>query len=273
MCHYCGYSIDEVKQCPKCGSYNVRYTGFGTQKVFEELSELFPTARILRMDTDTTFSRFSHEKSFKAFSDGEYDILIGTQMVGKGLDFPNVTLVGVVSADAMLYTGDFRSYEKTFSLITQVIGRCGRGDKLGRAILQTSDPSHYIIPLAIKQDYFGFYQEEIALRKLNTFPPICDICTVGFLAVEEATVQAGCNRFMEVVKYMVSQLNGSMPLVINHPIKFTHERIDGKYRYKVTIKCKNNQTFRNFLRGVLQEFYKHSIVGLHLFVDINGEVY
>lgn len=273
MCHYCGYSIDEVNTCPYCNSTNIKYTGFGTQKVTEEVSRLFPTAKILRMDTDSTFSRYSHEKCFKAFSNGEYDILIGTQMVGKGLDFPNVTLTGIISADAMLYTGDFRSYEKTFSLITQVIGRCGRGDKLGRAILQTYDPNHYIIPLAIHQDYLGFYKEEIALRRLNTFPPLCDICTIGFSSITESNAQKGANTFMNTIKELSSNLSEKIPLIVNNPIKFTHERIDGKFRYKIIIKCKNNQSFRNFLRSVLKEFYKHNIVDLHTFVDINGDVY
>lgn len=273
MCHYCGYSIDEVKTCPNCNSSNLKYIGSGTQKVAEEVAKVFPTAKILRMDADTTYSRYSHEKAFKSFANGEYDILLGTQMVGKGLDFPNVTLVGVISADAMLYTGDFRSYEKTFSLITQVIGRCGRGDRLGRAILQTYNPEHYIIPLAIQQDYLGFYNEEIALRKLNLFPPMCDICTIGLSSTDELTVQKGCNNLMYIIKSVIDSTDYKYPLRVMNPIKFTHERIDGKFRYKVVIKCKNNQSFRSLINDILKEFYKHSIINLHIFIDINGDVY
>ncbi|MCC8068981.1 MAG: primosomal protein N' [Ruminococcus sp.] len=273
MCHYCGYSIDEVKVCPSCHSSNVKYIGSGTQKVAEEIERIFPTARVLRMDADTTFSKYAHEKAFKSFANGEYDILIGTQMVGKGLDFPNVTLTGIISADSMLYTGDFRSYERTFSLITQVIGRSGRGDRLGRAILQTYNPEHYIIPLAIKQDYIGFYNEEIALRRLNLFPPICDICTIGLSSIDEPTVQKGCNNLMYIIKLIVNSKDYKYPLRVMNPIKFTHERIDGKFRYKIVIKCKNNPSFRNLIQDILKEFYKHSIANLHIFVDINGDVY
>ena len=149
--------------------------GFGTQKLEEELNMYFPQAKILRMDADTTFSRYSYEKSFTAFRNGEYDIMIGTQMIGKGLDFPNVTLVGVLSVDRSLYAGDFRSYEKTFSLITQVVGRGGRGDKKGRAVLQTFIPEHYVMELAAQQDYEGFYNEEITIRRELIFPPLCDM--------------------------------------------------------------------------------------------------
>jgi primosomal protein N' (replication factor Y) len=173
----------------------------------------------------------------------------------------------------MLYTGDYRSYEKTFSLITQVIGRCGRGEKLGRAILQTYNPDHYIIPLAIKQDYTGFYREELSLRKLGTFPPFCDICTIGLSAIDESLVQKGCNNVMGIIKAKAKHLDHSVPMIVNPPIKFTHERIDGKFRYKITIKCKNNTPFRNFIRSVLEDFYKHDIPELHIFVDINGDVY
>ena len=165
MCHYCGHSQPPVTVCPSCGSAHLRQMGFGTQKLEDELERLFPSARILRMDADTTFSRLAYEQRFAAFGRGEYDMMIGTQMIGKGLNFPNVTLVGVLSIDKALFSGDFRSYERTFSLITQVVGRGGRGDKPGRAILQSFLPEHYVLQLAAKQDYTGFFREEIALRK------------------------------------------------------------------------------------------------------------
>ena len=185
MCHYCGYVSEMVTACPECGSERLRNMGFGTQKLEEELAVYFPTARVLRMDADTTFSRYSYEKNFSDFRDGKYDIMIGTQMIGKGLDFPNVTLVGVLSVDKALYAGDFRSYERTFSLITQVVGRGGRGEKQGRAILQTFMPEHYIMNLAAAQDYKGFYSEEIAIRRAMIFPPVCDTAVFCFSAADE----------------------------------------------------------------------------------------
>jgi primosomal protein N' (replication factor Y) len=273
ICHYCGFSIARLDECPSCHSSNVRYTGYGTQKVVEDLSNIFPTARILRMDADNTFSKYAHEKAFKEFSEGKYDIMVGTQMVGKGLDFPNVTLTGVISADSMLYTGEYRSFERTFSLITQVIGRSGRGDKLGRAILQTYKPDHYIIDLAVHQDYTGFYREEYALRKLSTFPPICDICTIGLSSIEEDVVQNACNVMMNCINDTVRIVKFNFPLVVLNPVKFVHERIEGRYRYKIVIKCKNNKDFRNLMREILKSFYKQGIKDVGIFVDINGNVY
>ena len=191
MCHYCGYAGDMVQSCPVCGSDRLKSMGFGTQRLEEELNMYFPQAKVLRMDADTTFSRYSYEKGFTAFKNGEYDIMIGTQMIGKGLDFPNVTLVGVLSVDRSLYAGDFRSYERTFSLITQVVGRGGRGDKKGRAILQTFMPEHYLMNLAAEQDYKGFYNEEIAIRRALIFPPVCDMCIFCFSGTEDNAVKDG----------------------------------------------------------------------------------
>ncbi|MGN1411807.1 MAG: primosomal protein N' [Oscillospiraceae bacterium] len=273
MCHYCGFSIRQMTECPKCHSKNVRYTGFGTQKVVEDLLKIFPKAKILRMDTDTTFSKYAYEKSFGEFANGKYDILVGTQMVGKGLDFPNVTLTGIISADSMLYTGEYRSLERTFSLITQVIGRSGRGDKLGRAILQTYNPDNYVILQAMKQDYNSFFKEEFALRKLNIFPPICDICTIGLSSVDESVVQKGCDTIISIIRKALKILDYKSPLRVLNPVKFTHERIDGKFRYKIIMKCKNNSDFRNLIRYILKEFYNCNIQRLILFVDINGDVY
>ena len=173
--------------------------GFGTQKLEEELSVFFPKARVLRMDADTTFSRYSYEKNFTDFREGKYDIMIGTQMIGKGLDFPNVTLVGVLSVDKALYAGDFRSYERTFSLITQVVGRGGRGGSRGRAILQTFIPEHYIMNLAAAQDYKGFYNEEIAIRRAMIFPPLCDMCIFCFSGNEDITVRLGAEAVLRLM--------------------------------------------------------------------------
>ena len=170
MCHYCGYSEEYSDTCKICGEKNVKLSGFGTQKAQEELSMIFPSIRILRMDADTTMTRFSHEKKLTAFKNGEYDVMIGTQMVAKGLDFPSVTLVGVINADQLLFGNDFRGYEKTFSLLTQVIGRSGRSEK-GTAVIQTISPDNEIIMLSADQDYERFYETEILQRKILKYPP------------------------------------------------------------------------------------------------------
>ena len=207
MCHYCGYSGELVKKCPSCNSERLKSMGFGTQKLEEELNMYFPTARVLRMDADTTFSRYSYEKNFTDFRNGEYDIMIGTQMIGKGLDFPNVTLVGVLSIDKALYAGDFRSYERTFSLITQVVGRSGRSLKRGRAILQTFIPDHYIINLSAGQDYESFYKEEIALRRTMIFPPVCDMCAFCFSGTDDIQVKKGASAVLGLMRESLREIN------------------------------------------------------------------
>ena len=173
MCHYCGYSVPFSPQCPSCGEPAVQYTGFGTQKVEDEIARLLPEARVLRMDTDTTMSRFAHADKLRAFAEHQYDILLGTQMVAKGLDFENVTLVGVISVDSLLYNDDYRALERTFSLLTQVVGRSGRGRYAGKAIIQTTAP---------QQDYPALYQTEIGIRKMLIYPPYCDLCVAVFRA-------------------------------------------------------------------------------------------
>ena len=175
VCHYCGYTKKLDNVCPQCKGNNIRYSGFGTQKIEDELAYLFPDARILRMDADTTSTKFSHEKMFNAFANHEYDIMIGTQMVAKGLDFDDVTLVGVVNADNSLYDESYNSAERCFDLITQVVGRSGRRDGNGKAVIQTINPYNQTLEYASKQDYKSFYENEIELRKLLTYPPYCDI--------------------------------------------------------------------------------------------------
>ena len=164
----------------------MRYAGFGTQRVEEELALLFPKARILRMDADTTMARYAHEDKLAAFSHGEYEIMLGTQMVAKGLDFPRVTLVGVISADQQLYNDDYRSLERAFALLTQVVGRSGRGAIKGRAVIQTLTPENPVIRLAAKQDYDAFYQTEILLRKAMVYPPYCDLLCICLLYTSDA---------------------------------------------------------------------------------------
>lgn len=273
MCHYCGYCAPPVQECPNCKSTHLKQMGFGTQKLEEALGEIVPGARILRMDADTTFSRMAYEEKFRAFGRGEYDIMVGTQMIGKGLDFPNVTLVGVLSIDKALFAGDFRSYERTFSLITQVVGRGGRGGKQGRAILQSFLPDHYVLNLAAKQDYGAFYREEIALRKALMFPPICDICVIGLSSELEKQVQLAADTMLRMMRDKIAAEHISMPLRVLGPVRCTYGKLNGKYRYRIILKCKNNAAFRQFIRQLLCSTgsYKE-FARVRVFADMNGDI-
>lgn len=272
-CHYCGAIQRMPENCTKCGGEHLRKMGFGTQRLEDELSMRFPDARILRMDADTTTSRFSYEKNFDAFKNGEYDIMLGTQMIGKGLDFPNVTLVGVLSVDKALFSGDFRSYERTFALITQVVGRGGRGGKAGRAILQTFLPDHYVLRLAAQQDYQRFVQEELTIRKQLLFPPFCDICVIGISGETEAEVRTGAEKFVECMKEELAVQQESLPLRVLGPVPCTYGKINGKYRWRIIIKCKNTQKFRSFMRDVLKNAGSvRETARVHIYADMNGSI-
>ncbi|MDR1674313.1 MAG: primosomal protein N' [Oscillospiraceae bacterium] len=274
LCHYCGHSGFAQQPCKKCGNKVMRPMGFGTQKIEEQLQGLIPDARILRMDSDTTSSRHSYEQKFKAFADGDYDIMLGTQMISKGLDFPNVTLVGVVSVDKSLLYGDFRSYERTFSLITQVVGRSGRGEKSGRAYLQTFQPDNYIIQLASRQAYKEFYNEEIQLRRALIFPPICDICTVMFVGESETDVQKAAAKVFALIKEILDGRTDVSPLRVFVPTKCPHEKINGKYHYRIIMKCKNTQQFREFISKMLYSAAECAECSkVAVYPDINGELY
>ena len=273
MCHYCGFVSEPITKCPSCGSERLKNMGFGTQKLEEELKMFFPSARVLRMDADTTFSRYSYEKNFAAFRDGEYDIMIGTQMIGKGLDFPNVTLVGVLSVDKALYAGDFRSYERTFSLITQVVGRGGRGSQKGRAVLQTFIPEHYIMNLAAAQDYKGFYKEEIAIRRAMIFPPLCDMCIFCFSASDEISVKSGADAVISLMNEKLRTLQPKTPVRVIGPVKCSYGKIGGKFRYRIIMKCKNTAEIRTFISEVLVESSKlKEMKKVSLYADMNGDV-
>lgn len=272
MCHFCGYACDEVKKCSSCGSEHLKKTGFGTQKLHDELSVYFPSARILRMDADTTFSRYSYEKNFTAFRNGEYDIMIGTQMIGKGLDFPNVSLVGVLSVDKSLYAGDFRSYERTFSLITQVVGRSGRGGRKGRAVLQTFIPEHYIINLASQQNYRGFYTEEIAVRRMMIFPPVCDMCVFAFSGNDDTAVKKGAEAFLSLMDENLRKLNPKTPVRVIPPVRCAYGKINNKYRWRIIMKCKNTAEMRDFISGTVKNSAKlREMAGISLYADMNGD--
>ena len=272
MCHYCGHVQPPVTKCPKCGNDRMRQMGFGTQKLEEELQALLPDARILRMDADTTMTRASYENGFRAFANKEYDILCGTQMIGKGLDFPDVTLVGVVSVDKALFAGDYRSYERTFSLVTQVVGRGGRGKTPGRAFLQTYMPDHYVLNLAAQQDYDRFYQEELAMRRALMFPPICDLCVIGFSGIWEEKVRLASERFLLILQDTLQRVQLRLPLRVLGPVDAGCGRLNGKYRRRLLLKCKDTAEMRSFIRNLLEQAYADKIfAGISVFADMNGD--
>ncbi|MBQ7115885.1 MAG: primosomal protein N' [Clostridia bacterium] len=270
MCHYCGHSEVFTDTCPECNEKAVRYAGFGTQRIEEELQNVFPSAKILRMDADTTMARYSYQDKLTAFAKGEYDILLGTQMVAKGLDFPRVTLVGVISIDHQLYNDDFRSSEKAFDLLTQVVGRSGRGDFKGRAFIQTVLPDNDIIELSAEQDYESFYKTEEIIRKSMVYPPFCDICSLTFTSAQFNQSVAGAKKFFEMVKEAVTTEYSDVRLNILGPIQPRVSKINNKYRNVITIKCKNNKRFREMMAKLLKEYMKNSKLSTaNVTIDIN----
>lgn len=273
MCHYCGYSAPFTDRCPSCGELNIRYSGCGTQKLEEELKYAFPEATIARMDADTTAAKYSHERTLSAFAEGKYDILLGTQMVAKGLDFPNVTLVGVTGIDQQLYGDDYRSSERAFDLITQVVGRSGRGSRAGRAVIQTSNPDSSIISLAASQDYKTFFNIENDIRRAMTYPPYCDLCHIGFSCSSERYVEAAAQRFLEELKILNSAESYSgLKMIVFGPLPPRVAKISSKFRAKIIIKVKNNLDFRNFLGELLNKFNNiKEFRDISVFADINPE--
>ena len=256
MCHYCGYSKPLDNICPECGENSVRYSGYGTQRIEDNLKFLFPEARVLRMDADTTTGKFSHQKLFDAFSNGEYDILIGTQMVAKGLDFPNVTLVGVVNADNSLYDENYTAQEKSFDLITQVVGRSGRRDASGKAVIQTVNPLNQIIEYAGNQDYKSFYETEIALRKALAYPPFCDIYSAFFTGENENTAALCAKAFFDILVELNNGDYKNEKLIVLGPSPAKISKISNNYRYRLAVKCKNSKTVRRMFNEILKRISK-----------------
>ncbi|MBQ8076157.1 MAG: primosomal protein N' [Oscillospiraceae bacterium] len=249
VCHYCGYSRRVDVACPDCGGI-LKYVGAGTQLVEEELHVLFPETEILRMDADVLTGSVTHEQIFERFRSENIPILIGTQMVTKGLNFENVTLVGVLSADQSLYSGDFRAAEKTFSLITQVIGRSGRGQKAGRAVIQTFTPSNEVIRQAARQDYDAFYESEIVMRKLQDSPPFSDLLCVTVSGENERAVVEACRFVKSRLEYLLrgrknTELLGPTPLAV--------VRVKYRFRYRVIIKCTSDSAVRNAVSAIITE--------------------
>ena len=274
MCHCCGYSMPYPDTCPKCGSKKIRASGVGTQRIEQEMAKIFPEARILRMDADTASTRYDYEEKFLAFERGDYDIMLGTQMIAKGLNFPNVTCVGVISLDKALFAGDFRSFERTFSLITQVVGRGGRGQKPGTAYIQTFVPDHYVLSLASEQDYKEFYAQEIALRHALIYPPFCDICVIGFSALLESKAIIAIEQFTVMMNDYLSKNKDSIKFLrVLGPAPCALERVGGRYRYRIILKCKNNNNFRKMISTLLIEASKNSsFKDVRIYADINGDI-
>lgn len=261
-CHYCGHEERIPYHCPNCSGDKIRYYGTGTQKVEEELKALFPDSRVLRMDVDTTRRKGAHEKILTAFGNHEADILLGTQMIAKGLDFPNVTLVGVLNADTALNLPDFRSSERTFQLLTQVSGRAGRAEKPGEVIIQSFNPEHYAIQLAKAQDYEDFYQKEMYVRHRGDYPPF--FFTVQITASHPEENQAAKQMF-EIVKELKEGLSDQSILL--GPTPNAIMRVNNRYFYQVIIKYKNEPNLQNILKKILTDTQRATAHGLKLSID------
>lgn len=271
MCHYCGYSEPADMTCPSCGGLR-KYVGTGTQKVEEELHERFPDAAILRMDHDTVSARNTHEKLLARFSGEKIPLLLGTQMVAKGLDFPNVTLVGVLQADLSLYVDSYRAAERTFSLLTQVVGRSGRGAKPGRALIQSFTPANDVIQQACRQEYEAFYRMEIRMRRIHRQPPFADQLTLTLSGTEEGQVRLAADRLCRALEQRLScgdfkQENYEVVGPAPAPVI----KLNNRYRYRVFVVGKNDKALRRVLRYHLLEFDRDKKNrGMYISIDVNG---
>lgn len=271
MCHYCGFSQPVPQRCPKCGG-PVKTVGTGTQKVQQELTELFPDMEIARMDTDTVSAANTHEMILDRFQREKQGVLIGTQMVAKGLNLPEVTLVGVLDADLSLYTGGYRAGETTFDMLTQVVGRAGRGESSGRAMIQTLVPEHQVIRLAAEQNYDGFYDLEINLRRVQNAPPFGDVAMVTFVGEDESAVLRGATKFRDSLNafhrepaYAGERWESLGPAPCPVP------KVNYQYRYRLTVNCQMTRTLRQLLAFLLREFGKDKLNrGVAAFIDVNG---
>lgn len=267
MCHYCGFSQPLPHACPACGG-KLNFIGVGTQRVQEELEERFPGVEVLRMDSDTVTAAHSHEKILEQFRSGKAPILLGTQMVAKGLDFENVTLVGVVLADQSLFVDDFRAGERTFSLLTQVVGRAGRGEKTGRAVIQTFTPDHDVIRFAARQDYEHFYQQEIQLRRLRREPPFRDVFVLTASGPEETGVLRCCVKLRQTLEGALAHLNQEWELL--GPAPAAVAKVNNRYRYRLTLSTKNCRGVRELLgRLIAQAHQDRENRGISVYGDLN----
>jgi len=243
MCHHCGFSEELPRVCPNCGSEHIKLIGTGTQKVEEELSEMLPGVRVLRMDADTTSERQSHEKLLDSFARGKADILLGTQMVAKGLDFANVTLVGVLDADLSLYCGDYRAQERTFSLLAQVVGRAGRRQKPGRAVVQTYTPENPVILAAAKQDYRTFYKYELESRRALGAPPFCDLFVFTVTGMSELQTTADAEGLARLLRAVAQGVYADLKIEVLGPAPAAIARLNKRYRFTVSFRGKVDRSW------------------------------
>ncbi|MDO5398583.1 MAG: primosomal protein N' [bacterium] len=253
-CHYCGYTVHNYNLCPKCGSKYIRFFGGGTQRVEDEVHRIFPEATTIRMDIDTTGKKQSHEKLLEKFDKEKIDILVGTQMVAKGLDFENVTLVGAVSADTMLHINDFRSAERTFSMLEQVTGRAGRGTKPGRAVIQTYNPEAEAVSLVTTHDYYSFYKGEIELRKLMWYPPFSKMIVVLFSGTESSAVER-CAAYFRKLMGDMRKLDSRVQVLGPVPASIT--KINNRYRFRMIIKCADDDVYNADLKKAMESCRKN----------------
>ena len=269
ICHLCGRRQALPKLCPSCNSEHLARLGYGTQRVEQELGELLKNGKTLRMDTDTTGTRHAYEELLGAFRHREADVLLGTQMVTKGHDFPGVTLVGVLMADTSLYLDDYRAAERTFSMLTQVVGRAGRAGKAGRAIIQTCNPDHDVIRLACRQDYEAFYEREIRLRQLLVFPPFCDIALLTLSHKNEQTLFAGAKLLTDQIKEAIAGEYNDVKIIAFGPFEAPIYRAEGRYRMRLVIKCRLQKRTRALFRQILSKFQQSGTGLPQLSIDFN----
>ncbi len=269
LCHLCGAKTHLPKYCPSCNSEHLHKMGFGTQRIQQELEELLPGKRIIRLDADTTGKKTSHKELLEAFRRHEGDVLLGTQMVTKGHDFPDVTLVGVLLADMSLYMDDYHANERTFSMLTQVIGRAGRGERSGMAIIQTNNPNNETINRACGQNYTEFYENEIRLRKLLVFPPYCDIALLTLTSSDEKQALMVSTRLREEIETLMRGEYADTPLIVFGPFEAPVYKVEGKYRVRMVVKCKLNRRSRELFSQLLRTFGKEGASRPILSVDFN----
>ncbi|CAM2362057.1 primosomal protein N' [Listeria seeligeri] len=266
-CHYCGHEESVPKKCPSCEGEHIRYFGTGTQKVEESLTKLIPEARVIRMDVDTTRTKGAHEKLLRSFRNHEADILLGTQMIAKGLDFPDITLVGVLNADTMLHLPDFRASERTFQLLTQVSGRAGRHERTGEVVVQSYNPEHYSIEFAKKHDFIGFYHHEMQLRKMGAYPPFYYLTMIN---VSDENEMKAIRTIQEMVNFLRGKLGPEA--VILGPVPSTIARIKNKYRYQCIIKYKIEPNLKQELKTLITHYQKDQQKGLTINIDVQPYV-
>ena len=269
VCHYCGYKTNPPKVCPACKSEHIGYMGYGTQALEEAVKLLIPSARVLRMDADTTTGKYSRDEIIGKFSRGEADILLGTQMIAKGHNFPRVTLAAAISADSSLYSDDFRAAERTFSVITQLVGRSGRSDEPGEAVVQTYCPDSETIRLGAEQDYEKFFENEIALRRALLFPPFCDIALFSVSSSEDAASREFAAKLAEELSRLSAEKYADVPLTVFGPFEAPLYKLKNKYRMRILIKHKNNSRSRALFSELLLGAEKAAGGKISVSVDIN----